>query len=492
MCVLYSDIEKYKCVLYAKLHILILRIIRNRAIIRFERMMQMNFERKIYSKLLDWKNNSKGEKALMIEGARRIGKSTIVEEFASKEYKSYILIDFNDTSEIVKDAFNKYLNDLDTFFMILSTEYNVQLHQRESIIVFDEVQQYPKARQSIKKLVKDGRYDYLETGSLISIKENVKDITIPSEERKIKMYPMDFEEFCWALNEKSLIEYIKKCYSELKPLEEDFHHKAMLLFKQYMLVGGMPKCVSKYIENERSFKVADEEKRDIITLYKDDISKIDVKYRSKVSSIFDQIPSFLSQHEKRVRLSNIEKNSTYPMYQETFYWLGDSMIANECFSCKDPNVGLSLNEDRTSVKCYMGDTGLLVSHAFSENEISDGELYKQVLHDNLSINEGMLFENAIAQCLVSNGYSLFFYTRYNEEKHRNDIEIDFIISNGSKTKPKIYPIEVKSSKRYTTTSLDRFVEIYHQRIGKAYVIHPKNLAVKDNVVYLPSYMTFCL
>lgn len=452
----------------------------------------MVFKRKIYSKLLDWKKNASGEKALMIEGARRIGKSTIVEEFAKNEYKSYILIDFNDVSNIVTDAFNKYLNDLDTFFMILSTEYNKTLYPKESIIIFDEVQKFPKARQSIKKLVKDGRYDYIETGSLISIKENVKDITIPSEERKLKMYPMDFEEFCWALDEQKMIEYIKKCFNDLKPLEDDFHHKAMLLFKQYMLVGGMPMSVSKYLESGRNFAAADAEKRDILTLYKDDISKIDVKYRSRVSAIFEQIPSFLSQHEKRVRLSNIEKKSTYPMYEDTFYWLGDSMIANECFKCNDPNVGLSLNEDRTMVKCYMGDTGLLISHAFSENEISDGELYKQILHDNLSINEGMIFENAIAQCLVSNGYSLFFYTHYNEEKRRNDIEIDFIISNGSKIKPKIFPIEVKSSKRYTTKSLEKFIEIYHRRIGKAYVIHPKNLIVKNNVICIPSYMTFCL
>lgn len=452
----------------------------------------MVFKRKIYSKLLDWKKNASGEKALMIEGARRIGKSTIVEEFAKNEYKSYVLIDFNDVSNIVTDAFNKYLNDLDTFFMILSTEYNKTLYPKESIIIFDEVQKFPKARQSIKKLVKDGRYDYIETGSLISIKENVKDITIPSEERKLKMYPMDFEEFCWALDEHKMVEYIKKCFDDLKPLEDDFHHKAMLLFKQYMLVGGMPMSVSKYLESGRNFAATDAEKRDILTLYKDDISKIDVKYRSRVSAIFEQIPSFLSQHEKRVRLSNIEKKSTFPMYEDTFYWLGDSMIANECFKCNDPNVGLSLNEDRTMVKCYMGDTGLLISHAFSENEISDGELYKQILHDNLSINEGMIFENAIAQCLVSNGYSLFFYTRYNEEKRRNDIEIDFIISNGSKIKPKIFPIEVKSSKRYTTKSLEKFIEIYHQRIGKAYVIHPKNLIVKDNVICLPSYMTFCL
>lgn len=452
----------------------------------------MIFKRKIYDKLVDWKNKSAGEKAILIEGARRIGKSTIAEEFGKNEYKSYLLIDFNDVSQVVIDAFEKYLSDLDTFFMILSTEYGKTLYPKESLIIFDEVQQYPKARQSIKKLVKDGRFDYIETGSLVSIKENVKDITIPSEERQIKMYPMDFEEFCWALNEESMAIYIRKCFDEKKPLEDDFHHKAMLLFKQYMLVGGMPMSVSKYLEKNRSFAESDMEKRDILTLYRNDINKADVKYRSKVASIFEQIPAFLSQHEKRVRLSNIEKKSSFPMYQETFYWLSNSMISNECFNCNDPNVGLSLNEDRTYIKCYMGDTGLLVSHAFSENEITDGELYKQILHDNLSINEGMLFENAVAQCLVANGYPLFFYTHYNEDKHRNDIEIDFIISNGSKTKPKIYPIEVKSSKRYTTTSLERFIERFSGRIGNGYIIHTKNLSVNDNIICIPSYMTFCL
>ena len=453
----------------------------------------MIFKRKIYNQLLDWKNNSSGEKALLIEGARRIGKSTIAEEFGKNEYKSYLLIDFNDVSRVVIDAFEKYLNDLDTFFMILGTEYNVTLYPKESLIIFDEVQQYPKARQSIKKLVKDGRFDYLETGSLISIKENVKDITIPSEERQIKMYPLDFEEFGWALNEEFLIEYIKRCFKELKPLEEDLHHKAMLLFKQYMLVGGMPMSLSKYLSNNRSFAAADEEKRDILSLYKNDINKADAKYRSKVTSIFDQIPGFLSQHEKRVILSNIETKATFPMYQDTFYWLGNSMIANECFNCNDPNVGLSLNEDRTYIKCYMGDTGLLVSHAFTQNEISDGVLYRQILHDNLAINEGMLFENAIAQCLVANGYPLFFYTHYDDRKHRNDIEVDFIISNGSKIKPKIFPIEVKSSKRYTTTSLEKFMGRFRERIGRGYIIHTKNLAVKDNnIICIPSYMTFCL
>lgn len=452
----------------------------------------MIFKRKIYDKLVEWKQKSAGEKAIMIEGARRIGKSTIAEEFGRNEYKSYLIIDFNDVSKVVLDAFEKYLNDLDTFFMLLSTEYNVTLYPNESLIIFDEVQQYPKARQSIKKLVKDGRYDYIETGSLISIKENVKDITIPSEERQIKMYPMDFEEFCWALNERNLALYIRKCFEDKKPLEDNFHHKAMLLFKQYMLVGGMPMSVSKYLENNRSFADSDAEKRDILTLYRNDINKADVKYRSKVASVYEQIPAFLSQHEKRVRLSNIEEKSAFPMYQDTFYWLSSSMISNECFNCNDPNVGLSLNEDRTYIKCYMGDTGLLVSHAFAENEIADGDLYKQILHDNLSINEGMLFENAIAQCLTANGYPLFFYTHYNTDKHRNDIEIDFIISNGSKTKPKIYPIEVKSGKRYSITSLNRFMERFSERIGNGYVIHTKNLSVGDNIIYIPSYMTFCL
>lgn len=452
----------------------------------------MIFKRKIYEKLLDWKKNASGEKALMIEGARRIGKSTIVEEFAKAEYKSYLLIDFNDASDVVADAFDKYLNDLDTFFMILSTEYGKQLYPGESLIIFDEVQAFPKARQSIKKLVKDGRYDYIETGSLISIQENVKDITIPSEERMIRMFPMDFEEFCWAFGEDMLVTYIRKCFEALIPLEDALHHKAMLLFKQYILVGGMPRSVSAYLENNRNFSMADAEKRDILTLYRNDIGKADGKYRSRIQSIFEQIPAFLSLHEKRVRLSNIDRNANFPLYQETFFWLSNSMMTNECFNCNDPNVGLSLNEDRTYIKCYMGDTGLLVSHAFTESEIAEGELYKQILHDNLSINEGMLFENAIAQCLVANGYKLFFYTRYNEEKHRNDIEIDFLISNGSITKPKIFPIEVKSSKRYTTTSLEKFIEVYRKRIGKAYVIHTKNLTVKNDVICIPSYMTICL
>lgn len=309
----------HACVLHIILYDLNLRIIEICVIVLLKRGANMVFKRKIYNKLLEWKNEVDGKKALLIEGARRIGKSTIAEEFAKNEYRSYIIIDFNDVSEIVIDAFQNYLNDLDTFFMLLSTEYNVDLYNRESIIIFDEIQRFPKARQSIKKLVNDGRYDYIETGSLISVKENVKDITIPSEERQIKMYPLDLEEFLWALNEEKMVDYIKKCFDEKRPLEEKMHNKAMLLFKQYMIVGGMPQSVVAYLSNQKNFKKADIEKRDILTLYRNDIMKIENKYQSKVLSIFDQIPTFLSQHEKRVILSKVLSNATYDNFYETFF-----------------------------------------------------------------------------------------------------------------------------------------------------------------------------
>lgn len=452
----------------------------------------MIFKRKIYKKLVSWKSDVKGAKALFIEGARRIGKSTIVEEFAKKEYKSYILIDFNDASEVVKDAFSNYLQDLDTFFMLLSTEYKAVLYPRESVLIFDEIQQFPKARQSIKKLVKDGRFDYIETGSLVSIRENVQGITIPSEERKVKMYPMDFEEFCWAVGEEEIVSYIRKCFEEKIPLAESLHSKAMLLYRQYLVVGGMPQSIVAYLEHGRSFQRADEEKRDILTLYRDDIMKIEAKYRSRVLNVFDQIPSFLSRHEKRVIFSDVEEGASFPKFHDTFFWLDNSMIANECFNCTDPNVGLSRNEDRTYLKCYMGDTGLLVSHAFTEAEIEEEDLYRQLILGRLSVNGGMIFENAVMQALVCSGYKPFFYTNYNAEKHRNDIEIDFLISNKSKTRYKIYPIEVKSGERYSIISLKRFMEKFRDRIGQAYVIDTKNLREKEDIVYIPAYMTMCL
>lgn len=452
----------------------------------------MIFRRKIYDKLLAWKEEAKGKKALLIEGARRIGKSTVAEEFAKNEYKSYILIDFAKTSDEVKNYFHLHLNDLDTFYMLLSVQYGTQLYPRESIIIFDEVQLFPKAREAIKYLVADGRYDFVETGSLISIKENVKDIVIPSEERHIKMYPLDFEEFCWAFEEKPLIHYIRECFEKKVPLEQSIHEKAMLIFKQYLLVGGMPMSVVAFLEGKKDFGKADLEKRDILELYRSDIMKIKAQYRSKVLAIFDQIPGLLSRREKRVVFNRIIEGSTAEQYEETFFWLSDSMVANECRRVSDPNVGLSLTESDTYLKCYLGDTGLLVSHAFDENELLEDEVYKQILSGKLGLNEGMLYENVIAQMLVANGHRLFFYTQYNYDKRRNDIEIDFIISNNSKTKYKMYPIEVKSSTRYFTTSLLRFREKYKSRIGDCYIIHPRNFMIKDDIVCIPPYMTICL
>lgn len=452
----------------------------------------MIFKRKIYDRFLSWKKESDGKKALLVEGARRIGKSTVVEEFAKREYRSYILIDFAKASEDVKSYFHLHLNDLDTFFMLLSVQYGKELYPRESIIIFDEVQLFPKAREAIKYFVADGRYDFIETGSLISIKENVKDIVIPSEERHVKMYPMDFEEFCWALNEKPLIPYIRTCFEKRVPLERSLHDKAMLLFKQYLLVGGMPKAVAEFLNRQKNFGAADAEKRDILALYRGDIMKIQAQYRAKVLAIFDQIPGLLSRHEKRVVFNRIAEGSIAEQYEETFFWLSDSMVCNECRRTNDPNVGLSLNESDTYIKCYLGDTGLLASHAFDENELLEDEVYKQILAGKLGLNEGMLYENMIAQMLTSNGHRLFFYTHYNEEKRRNDIEIDFIISNNSKTKYKMYPIEVKSGTNYSVESLLKFREKFKSRIGECYIIHPRNLTVKEDILCIPPYMTICL
>ena len=376
--------------------------------------------------------------------------------------------------------------------MLLQIHYGVKLVDRNSLIIFDEVQMFPQARAAIKYLVADGRYDYIETGSLISIKENVRGIVIPSEERHINMYPLDFEEFAKNMGEELLLTYIGECFEKRLPLERGLHNKAMLIFKQYMLVGGMPMPIVLFLENNKDFLAADIEKRDILALYRDDIMKINSSYKNKVLAIFDRIPGLLSRHEKRVIFSKIKQGSSAEQYEDTFFWLADSMISNECFLTNDPNVGLSINETRTYVKCYMGDTGLLLSHAFDENELIDDEIYKQILSDKLSINQGMLYENAIAQMLTANGHKLYFYTHYSEEKHRNDIEIDFIISNNSKLKYKIYPIEVKSGKRYTTTSLIRFKEKFNSRIGESYVIHPKNLEIKDGIVCVPPYMTMWL
>ena len=449
----------------------------------------MEIKRKIYGKILEWKQSCNGKKALLIEGARRIGKSTVAEEIGKNEYRTYVNIDFNKASRKILASFDD-LTNLDIFFQTISLEYNVRLYPRESLIIFDEIQKFPKAREAIKYLVADGRYDYIETGSLISIKENVENITLPSEERKIKMYPVDFEEFMIYMNEEILLEYIGECFQKKQPLEQKMHAKAMHLFKEYMLVGGMPQAIVVFAKNGRDFAAADLEKRDILGLYRDDIKKAAKRYHSRVSALFENIPAYLSTHEKKIVLKDIEKGATFDRYDEPLFWLDDSMICNLCYKCNDPNVGFALNKNDSAVKCYMGDTGLLVSLAFSENEITDQQLYRQIMNGRLSLNEGMLYENVISQMISVKGRKLYFYTRYSEEKHRNDIEIDFLLSNESKTNFRVFPIEVKSSKNYTTTSLGKFKELVGKKSATQYIIHPKNLSVDGEVVKIPPYMFF--
>lgn len=451
----------------------------------------MELYRKIYSRLLEWKKESNGKSALLIEGARRVGKSTIAERFGKEQYKSYILIDFRVATKAVKDNFYNNLipNRIDDFFAILKMEYGKELYPRESLIIFDEVQRFPKAREAIKDLVKDGRYDYIETGSLISIKENVKDIVIPSEEKKVKMFPMDFEEFLLAEGEERLLSYIKQCAQEKKALEDAFHKRAMYAFKEYILVGGMPQSVLAYLENQKSFAKADAAKREILDLYRDDIKKASNRYNLKISRVFENIPGFLSKHDKQIVLSAIDEKKVFSEYADPLFWLDDSMICNLCNKCNDPNIGFSLTKDDSSVKCYMGDTGLLLSLAFSENELITEEVYKKILHDSLSINQGMIYENVIAQMLACRNNELYFYAHYNEEMHRNDIEIDFLLSNKSKTNLRVYPVEVKSSKNYATTSYDSFKERFAKRVGASYIIHPKQFVRNENEIKLPPYMT---
>ena len=451
----------------------------------------MEIRRKIYDRIKEWKEESNGKKALLIEGARRIGKSTVAEEIGRNEYETYALIDFNIASRRIREAFDD-LNNLDIFFQTVSLECNVKLIPRKSLIIFDEIQKFPKAREAIKYLVADGRFDYIETGSLISIRENVEGITIPSEERKLKMYPVDFEEFMEYMGESVLMEYIKECFMKKAPLDPKFHTKAMHLFREYMLVGGMPQALVEFKRNGRDFGAADMEKRDILELYRDDIKKSSRKYNSRVAAVFDNIPAYLSTHEKRVVLSQVENGVTFERYEDPMFWLKDSMICNLCYKCNDPNVGLALNKNESYVKCYMGDTGLLVSHAFSENELADQQLYKQIMDGKLSLNEGMLYENVIAQMITAMGKKLYFYTRYNEEKHRNDVEIDFLISNDSKVNYRIHPIEVKSSKNYTTTSLTRFKELFGKKIETQIIVHQKNFSMEEGIWKIPPYMLWCV
>lgn len=445
-------------------------------------------KRKIYNKLLEWKQESNGEYALLIDGTRRVGKSYIVRQFAEKEYRSCVILDFNLVSKSIKDLFENDLDNLDRFFMYLSNYTGKTLYTRDTLIVFDEVQQYPKARAAIKYLVKDGRYDYIETSSLISIKKNVEGIVIPSEEEHIKMFPMDFEEFLWAMGEEMLMPFIKDCFERKKPLGQLMHRRAMDYFRLYMIVGGMPQAVEKYVET-RDFAKVDKLKRRILDLYRSDISKYAKGYDTKVKSIFEEIPSQLQKHEKKFRLSALKEGARARDYETAFFWLDDAMIINSCYNTTEPNVGLNLNKDTNTMKCYMADTGLLISHAFDANEIVSEDLYRKILLDKLEMNSGMIVENIVAQMLRTAGHKLFFYSNSSMTDKDSRMEIDFLIAKSKiTTRHNISPIEVKSSARYTLTSLRKCIAKYGSYLSTAYVIHPADLKEEDNIIYLPLYM----
>ena len=449
-------------------------------------------KRKIYENILKWKKESNGSTALLIEGARRVGKSYIAEKFAKENYKSFILIDFSKVADEVKRLFNDYLDNLDYLFTYLSQYYGTKLYERESLFIFDEIQFCPKARGAIKHLVADGRYDYIETGSLISIKKNVKDILIPSEEEKIKMYPFDFEEFLWAMGNDTLMDFIKECYEKKKPLGQALHRKAMDYFKEYMIVGGMPQAVEMYSKT-RDFEKVDKIKRNILNLYREDIRKHSEELNLKVEQIFDTIPSQLQKHEKKFNISSLDENARYRNYEGAFYWLNDACLVNIAYNTTEPNIGLGQRMDTNSLKCYMFDTGLLLSMTFNEKNIVNEEIYKKILFDKLSFNEGMILENIVAQMLVSSGRKLYFFSRNEREDSSETMEVDFLISADKITsRHNIIPIEVKSGDRYTFTSLKKLKNKYNDYLDKSIIIHTKDLKEDNDIIYIPIYMTALL
>ncbi|MCM1176244.1 MAG: AAA family ATPase [Bacteroidales bacterium] len=436
------------------------------------------FKRKLYQHLEEWKNKRNGKTAILIEGARRVGKSTIVKEFAEKEYDSYILIDFNKVGMQVKSIFDD-LMDLDFVFLQLQSIYNVILKERRSVIVFDEVQSCPKARQAIKYLVADGRYDYIETGSLISIRKNTKDITIPSEEERVTMYPMDFEEFTWALGEETSIPLLKTFYDMQRSLAAA-HRIKMRDLRLYMLVGGMPQAVNEYIETN-NLSMVDLVKRDIIRLYKDDFLKLDATGR--IERLYMEIPAQLSNNASRYQPTQILGDMDDNKRNELLRILEDSRTVNFSYHSNDPNVGLPLTKDPRRFKIFCGDTGLFVTLAFWDKDFTENVIYQKLLSDKLEANLGYVYENLVAQMLTASGNKLFYYTWAKDSKH--NYEIDFLLSRGAK----LQPIEVKSSGYNTHASLDAFCEKFSHRVDKRYLIYTKDYLKDGQTVLLPVYMT---
>ena len=447
----------------------------------------MIFKRKIYDRLLEWKQQSNGETALLVEGARRVGKSSIVEEFAKREYGSYVIIDFTRPKEGVVDAIVKHPDDLDGLFNLIMVSYGKVLERRKSLIVFDEVQRCPQARQLIKYLVADGRYDYIETGSLISIKKNVKDITIPSEEEAVGMFPMDFEEFCWALGDTMSVDFARKAFDGMRPMGESVHKAVMRRFREYLLVGGMPQAVDAY-RKTGDFGKVDHVKRTILKLYGDDISKYAGIDAPKVRGIYNQLPGQLSKKEKKYFLSAVSTDARMREYAESFRWLDESRIVSIARNATDPDIALAISEDYETQKLYSSDTGLLIAQAFASRPYTENELYRALLLDKLSVNEGMVAENAVAQALRTNGVELFFYSRPDKGDGEGRMEIDFLVRRGDS----ICPVEVKSGAYQHHASLDKFMRKFKGRLGEAYILYTKDVMVKNGIRHIPLYMTMFL
>ncbi len=445
--------------------------------------MERIFKRKMYDRLLEWKKRDEGKTAVLVQGARRIGKSTIVEEFAKKEYESYILIDFSKCPKEVKELFED-ISDLNYIFLRLQLIYGVQLVTRKSLIIFDEVQFLPLARQAIKSLVADHRYDYVETGSLISIRKNVSGILIPSEERRMDMYPMDFEEFRWALGDTATIPLLRSLWEHPQPLQQA-HRKLMRDFRLYMLVGGMPQAVNEYIESN-NFAAVDEVKRTILDLYDADFMKIDPS--GKASKIFSAIPAQLSGNASRYQISSVIHNADSADCVELISEMEKTMTVNISHHSDDPNIGLGNTENLTRYKIYAGDTGLFTTLAFKDKAFTENIIYEKLLSDKLPANLGYMYENIVAQTLTASGYRLFYHT-WPTASGKHSYEIDFLLSKGSK----LIPIEVKSSSYKTHASLDAFCEKFSSRLSDfRYLIYTKDYAKEGCVTYLPTYLTFLL
>lgn len=447
----------------------------------------MILRRKMYDALLNWKSVDKGTSAIFVDGARRVGKSFLCESFAKNEYRTYIIVDFAKMPKEINAIFEEDSYDLDTFFLKLSAFYRVTLHERESVIVFDEVQLYPQARQLIKYLVADHRYDYIETGSLITLSQNNEDIVIPSEEEHVEMFPLDFEEFLWALGDETTVGILREFFEKRTPLGQALHRRVMNDFRKYMLVGGMPQAVIEFVESGNLEQV-DRIKKRILTLYREDVVKFAKGYEARVFRVFDQIPSQLMKRQKRFMLSSLGKNARSRTYEDAFVWLDEAMIINPCFNAEDPVVPLEMSAEHSTLKCYLGDTGLLVSLAFRDNTYQDNDLYQAILFDSMNVKEGMLAENIVAQMLRAKGHRLFFYSRADAHNRANTMEIDFLIPSGRK----ISPVEVKSGRYQKHASLDKFKKKYGRRLGESYILYTKDIMEKDGIVHLPLYMAMFL